>query len=134
MTTATLTQTEKVALLRDLDEASLKSSNCYATGYRDMRRVLALWGFDVSGNEAQRIHRDLSNEITSDSEIANNAPKRAAAAKGLNLSAGMTISYLSPLGEKRTGVVKTVSKSGKTVDVIRADGKPDIASRNIQVI
>lgn len=134
MTIATLTQTEKVALLRDLDEASLKSSNCYATGYRDMRRVLALWGFEASGTEAQRIHRDLSNEITPDSEVIIKVPKRAAAAKGLNLSAGMMISYISPLGDERTGVVKAVSKSGKTVDVIRADGKLDIASRNIQVI
>lgn len=133
--TQALTLTEKTQLLAELDEAGRKSSNSYATGYRDMRRVLTLWGYDVDAATAQRIYRDLSNEITPASSIEPSFKQltaRHAAAK-VAVKVGMTITYSSPLGEPRTGVVTAVSKSGKSIDVVRPDGSRDIASRNVQV-
>lgn len=134
--TQALTLTEKTQLLAELDEAGRKSSNSYKTGYRDMRRVLALWGFEVDAATAMRIYRDLSNEITPDDAIQPSFKELTApyATAKAAVKVGMTITYSSPLGEARTGVVTAVSKSGKSITVIRPNGSYDIASRNVQAV
>ncbi len=137
MTLANLTLDQRTQLLRELDAASVQTSNVALTDYRPLRDVFAAWGFaPMTGDIARCIHDELDVMLNGMSAPASSWAdvRKAGRTSKPAVKVGDIISYTTALGEQRTGIVYEVSNSGKSIYVQHADGSKGAASRNIQII
>ena len=147
MTTAlsTLSTTDRQNLASELLDAAADNRNCYASNYHLYRRIFGFYGVDVttmSTSAVLRVAQHLIAEVPVkavevDAQMQAFEAQRAAEVKAKRAAkpkAGQTITYKTPLGEERTGVVNSVSSSGKSIYVTRPDGTLDAASRIVSII
>jgi len=147
MTTAlsTLSTTDRHNLASELLDAAADSRNCYASNYHLYRRIFGFYGVDVttmSTSAVLRVAQHLIAEVPVkavkvDVQMQAFEAQRAVEVKAKRAAkpkVGHTITYKTPLGEERTGVVNSVSSSGKSIYVTRPDGTLDAASRIVSII
>jgi hypothetical protein len=142
---STLSATDRRNLASELLDAAADSRNCYASNYHLYRQIFGFYGVDVAAmatSSVLRVAQYLIAEVPApkvevDAQTVAFEAQRAAEAKAKRSAkpkVGQTVVYLTPSREERTGVVKSVSASGKSIYITRPDGSLDAASRIVSII